>query len=136
MNIGDQVGTLTAKCVNKAMPSKNYGMPVVETMAEGEGTLAGLAVKILSTYYAEMRPDGSWVGECPNAGVVMAADGIATFRANGVGNPTAGGGFSFRGPVYFETTSASLASLNAVAHFFEWDVDAENNATWKIWVCK
>ena len=136
MNIGDQIGSVSGRCVNKALPSKNYGMPVVETMAECEGTLAGNPVKTLATYQAEMRSDGSWIGECPNSGIVLAADGVATFRANGVGKPTAEGGFSFRGPVYFETTSPSLASLNGVAHFYEWEVDAENNATWKIWVCE
>ena len=136
MKIGNHVGSLKGKCVNKALPAKVYGMPRIETTAECDGDLAGNPVKTLATYQAEMRSDGTFIGDCPNSGVVLAADGVATFRANGVGKPTAEGGFSFRGPVYFETTSASLASLNGVAHFYEWEVDAENNATWKIWACE
>ena len=136
MKIGNHVGSLKGKCLNKALPSKVYGMPRIETTAECDGDLAGKPVKTLATSQAEMRSDGRFIGDCPNSGVVLAADGVATFRANGVGKPTAEGGFSFRGPVYFETTSASLASLNGVAHFYEWEVDAENNATWKIWACE
>ena len=39
------------------------------------GNLAGNPVKTLATYQAEMRSDGSWIGECPNSGIVLAADG-------------------------------------------------------------
>ena len=30
-----------------------------------------------ATYDATMRADGSFYGECPNSGVIMAADGVA-----------------------------------------------------------
>jgi hypothetical protein len=37
----------------------------------------------MSTYKAEMLPSESMYEKCPNSGVVMAKDGIATFRATG-----------------------------------------------------
>ena len=83
-----------------------------------------------------MRADGSWQGECPNSGIVMAADGVATFRATGVGSPTEDGGFVFKGAVYFETAAASLSSLNGVAIVYDWTVDAEGAATWELFEWK
>ena len=49
-----------------------------------------------------MRPDGSWVGHA-YAGVVMCAEGVATYKCDGVGNMTEAGGVSFRGGTIFET---------------------------------
>ena len=134
--LGKQIGSLTAECVNKALPSHGAGMPLIETTAQGQGTLAGASVNTFATYHAEMRGDGTFYGECPNSGIVMAPDGTATFRASGIGKPTADGGFSFRGAVYFEALAPSLASLNGVAHMYQWDVDASGHATWKIWECE
>ena len=133
--LGKKVGSTTATCVNKALPSNGGGMPRMETAATGAGELVGAEVKIFATYHAEMRPDGTFYGECPNSGVVMAADGVATFRASGIGKPTSDGGFSFRGSVYFEASAPSLAELNGIACMYQWDVNANDEATWEIWAC-
>ena len=66
----------------------------------------------------------------------MAADGVATFRATGVGSPTEDGGFVFKGVVYFETSAPSLSSLNGVAVVYDWTVDAEGGATWELFEWK
>jgi len=134
--LGKKIGSSTATCVNKALPSNGGGMPRMETSASGEGTFVGVGVQVFATYHAEMRPDGTFYGECPNAGIVMASDGVATFRASGIGKPTEAGGFSFRGAVYFEASAPSLAALNGVACMYQWDVDASGNATWEIWECE
>ena len=47
-----------------------------------------------------MQPDGSLYGECPNSGVVMTSDGVATFRATGCGQMSGDGGAKFRGAVF------------------------------------
>ncbi|GIS99828.1 MAG: hypothetical protein CM1200mP26_15410 [Acidimicrobiales bacterium] len=70
-----------------------------------------------------MRADGSFYGECPNSGVIMTADGVATFRATGTGAPTEDGGMSFKGVVYFEPSAPSLASLAGGAVIYDWIVD-------------
>ena len=134
--LGDKVGSISGPTSMKAIAAVN-GSPTFETTASGlTGTLAGTDVTSFATYSATLRADGSFYGECPNAGVVMAADGVATFRATGIGSPTADGGFSFRGVVYFETTAPSLSSLNGVAVAYEWDVEANGDASWELWEWK
>ena len=117
----------------KALPAEWDA--AAETMASTAGTLAGAEVRACH-YQATMRADGSWQGECPNSGIVMAADGVATFRATGVGSPTEDGGFVFKGVVYFETSAPSLSSLNGVAVVYDWTVDAEGGATWELFEWK
>ena len=95
--LGNKAGSMTFKETNKAIDSGKYGMPGMETSAVGGGKLLGHDVMAESTFTAEMRPDGSWLGECPNAGIIFCSEGVATFRANGVGNMTESGGVAFRG---------------------------------------
>ena len=131
--LGEKVGSISGPTAMKALPAVN-GSPSFETVASGlSGTLAGTDVTSFATYSATLRADGSFYGECPNSGVIMAADGVATFRATGIGSPTADGGFSFRGVVYFESTAPSLSSLNGVAVVYDWDVAASGNASWELW---
>ena len=133
--LGEQIGSLTATATNKTL-SADGALPKFETTAPGSGTLAGAEVQSMATYSAEMRADGTLYGECPNQGVVMAQDGVATFRATGCGSFTADGGAVFRGAVYFQAAAPSLSSLNGTCGIYEWDVDAEGNATWNIWEWK
>jgi hypothetical protein len=133
--LGEQVGSLTASTINKPL-SADGALPKFEVTATGGGTLAGAEVQTLATYSAEMRADGTLYGECPNQGVIMTQDGVATFRATGSGSFTADGGAIFRGAVYFQASAPSLASLNGTCCVYHWDVDAEGNATWDIWEWK
>tara|TARA_E500000178_G_C16882395_1_gene689632 strand:- start:499 stop:849 length:351 start_codon:yes stop_codon:yes gene_type:complete len=109
------------------------GLPKFETTGQGTGKLAGVEIQWMATYWADMKADGSLYGECPNAGVVMAADGVATFRATGAGAMTSDGGSKFRGTVYFDTKASSLASLNGKAIAYEWDVAPDGSVTWELW---
>ena len=114
------------------MPAQG-GLPSFETSAETSGKLAGAECQSMATYSAQMQPDGSLYGECPNSGVVMTSDGAATFRATGCGQMTGDGGAKFRGAVYFQTSAPSLMSVNGKCMVYEWDVDGQGNATWNIW---
>ena len=125
------MGSLTARCINKALAAEN-GMPTIETSANGQGTLAGTEVSTMATYSSVMRAHGAFYGEC-DAGIVMAQDGVATFKATGIGKPTSDGGFSFKGSVYFETVAPSLSSLNGAACMYTWEVGADGSAEWEIW---
>ena len=133
--LGDQIGTITCTTTNKPLAAEG-ALPKFETTAEGAGTLAGAQVQSIATYASQMRADGTLYGECPNQGVIMAQDGVATFRATGMGTFTADGGATFRGAVYFESAAPSLASLNGLFGVYHWDVDAEGPATWEIWEWK
>ena len=131
--LGEHIGTISGPTSMKAIAAVG-GMPTFETTASGlAGTLAGAAVTSFASYNATMRADGSFYGECPNAGVIMAADGVATFRATGCGNPSSDGGFVFKGVVYFEAHAASLSSLNGKAVVYDWIVGPDGTATWDLW---
>tara|TARA_Y100000768_G_scaffold342231_1_gene287166 strand:+ start:2979 stop:3383 length:405 start_codon:yes stop_codon:yes gene_type:complete len=133
--LGEHVGSMAGASQMTALPAVN-GMPAAETTATTAGTLAGVEVQSMATYQATMRADGSWQGECPNSGIVMAADGVATFSATGVGSPTEDGGFAFKGVVYFDASAPSLSSLNGVAVVYDWTVAADGQATWELWEWK
>ena len=60
--LGEKIGSLKASCSNKPLPAEG-SLPKFETTAEGDGTLAGVEVHTLATYWAQMRSDGSLIGE-------------------------------------------------------------------------
>jgi hypothetical protein len=129
-----KIGSLKATTTTTVLPTEG-SLPKFEVSTQGSGTLAGVNVTTMATYWAEMRPDGTLYGECP-AGGIMTQDGVATFRATGTGSFTADGGAIFRGAVYLQAAAPSLSSLNGTCGMYEWDVDAEGNATWNIWEWK
>ena len=130
-----KIGSLKATTTTTVLPTEG-SLPKFETSTHGSGTLAGVNVATMATYWAEMQANETLYGECPNAGVIMAQDGVATFRASGTGSFTADGGTTFKGVVYVQTTAPSLSSLNGAALVYNWDVNAEGNATWELWEWK
>ena len=137
MSQAEKLGSIRAVTTAKSLPANGTNPRFEVNAISGSGTLAGAEIfQIMATYSAEMRGDGTIYGECPNAGVIIAADGVATFRATGIGNFTETGGTTFKGMVYFETSAPSLASLNGAAVVYNWDVDAEGNAAWELWQWK
>ena len=80
--LGEKVGTFTGTTTDKVMPAQE-GLTSFENSAQTSGKLAGAECQLMTTYSAQMQPDGSLYGECPNSGVVMTSDGVATFRATG-----------------------------------------------------
>ncbi len=132
----EKIGSIKAVTTVKVLPANGTNPRFEVSAPSGSGTLAGADVQSMATYSAELREDGTIYGECPNSGVVMASDGVATFRASGIGAFTEDGGTSFKGIVYFQTSAPSLSSLNGAAVVYNWDVDAEGNATWELWEWK
>ena len=133
--LGEKLGSMQLTTSNKVLSSID-GLPSFETTTMGAGTLVGAEVQGMATYTSDMRADGTLYGECPNSGVVMAQDGVATFTATGIGRFTEDGGSSFKGMVYFQTSAPSLSSLNGMAVVYDWLVDAEGNASWDMWEWK
>ena len=137
MSTAEKIGSIKAVTTARTLPA-NGTNPVFEVSAiSGKGTLAGAEIiQMMATYNSEMGSTGILLGECPNAGVVIAADGVATFRATGIGTFTEDGGATFKGVCYFQTSAPSLTKLNGAAIIFNWDVDAEGNAAWELWQWK
>ena len=133
--LAEKLGTIQCTTRSKALPVEG-ALPRFEVTAEGPGTLAGADVNSLATYQGRVRADGFLEGEVPNSGVLMARDGVATYRATGIGSFTEDGGSSWKGVVYFNTAAPSLANLNGVAVGYTWDVDVDGNTTWELWALK
>jgi hypothetical protein len=133
--LGNKAGSMTFKETTKPFASGQYGMPAMETSIVGGGKLLGHDVMAQATFTAAMRPDGSWLGDCP-AGVIFCVKGVATYICSGVGNMTADGGVAFRGGASFETNSEALSELNGKYYMFTYDSDAEGNAEWNLYPCK
>jgi hypothetical protein len=93
---------------------------------------------MMGTYWSIVRPDGTLYGECPQQGIIMTQDGdMGTWSGTGVGRFTGrGSAASFRGTVYFQTTSPKLTRLNGMAVLYEWEVDEQGNAQTPFWEWK
>lgn len=132
--LGEKIGEFQAKASFKVLPARG-SVPLMDTTAEGTGSILGANATIMVSYSTEVRPDGTLYGECPNSGVIMTQEGeVATFSGAGAGKFTGqGGAVSFRGAIYFQSSSSKLAALNGAAVVYEWDVDADGNGALALW---
>jgi hypothetical protein len=129
--LGEQIGELTGQITGmRVLPDEGHGANV-EVSFQQSGTLLGVHVNDMGTYVSVTRPDGTLFGD--GQGVTMTEDGeMATWRGQGVGRFTGrGGAVSYRGAVYFQTTSERLARLNSMAVVFEYETDESGKTTAK-----
>ena len=63
--LGEKVGELPASTTTKILPPKG-STPRFETSVERSGTLLGVDINWLATYWVEMNANGTLYGECPN----------------------------------------------------------------------
>jgi hypothetical protein len=66
----------------------------------------------------------------------MSADGAASWRGNGIGHLGAGGAVSFRGAIYYEKASGSLAGVNNKVGVYEYEVSADGSTRGQTWEWK
>jgi hypothetical protein len=129
--LGEQIGEVTGQITGmRVLPDEGHGAKV-EVSFQQTGTLLGAHVNDMGTYISVTRPDGTLFGD--GQGVTMTEDGeMATWRGQGVGWFTGrGGAVSYRGAVYFQTTSERLARLNSMAVVFEYESDESGKTTAK-----
>ncbi len=107
----------------------------METSIQVAGTILGVKHTNTATYWSTVRPDGTLYGE--GQGILMGAKGeLATWVGQGVGTLKKGGSVSYRGAVYYQTSSPKWLRLNKVAAVFEYEVDAQGNSRSEIWEWK
>lgn len=100
--------------------------PKMEISFQAAGTVLGTEHTDVGTYTAEMRPNGTLLGE--GQGIIMTRDGqTVTWRGNGIGKFTANGAVAWRGAIYYETQSSKLARLNGAAGVFEYETTADGS---------
>jgi hypothetical protein len=131
--LGEQIGVTTGKRLVRRVLSVDP--PTAEVSFEDSGTLCGVAVTGLGTYTSVIAADGSLHGD--GQGMEMTADGeSATWTGTGVGKFGSGGSVSYRGMLFFRTTSQKLAGLNNACVAFEYDVDPSGSTVSKMWEWK
>ena len=132
--LGDKLGGAAGKITTQRVLPNPGGGPKMETSFQAAGTMLGVAVKEIGTYWAVIRPDGTMYGE--GQGVLMGAGGeAASWIGGGVGT-LKDGAASYRGAIYFQSAAPAWVRLNSVAGLFEFEVDAQGNSKSEIWEWK
>jgi len=132
---GEKIGEESGKVTSRRVLPNPDGNPKMETTAQSDLTLLGVKATNTVTYWSVVRPDGTLYGE--GHGIVMSKEGdLATFIGQGVGTIKKDGGVSFRGAVYYQSSSPKWSRLNSVAAIFEHEVDAEGNVHSQLWEWK
>lgn len=134
--LGEMIGESRGKVTgNRVLPSEGQA-PKVETSFQESGKILGVEVTDMGTYWSVARAVGGLYGE--GQGVIMTKDGeMAAWTGQGVGRFTGrGSAHSFRGAIYYQTTSAKLARLNNIAVVFEYETDENGNTHGKFWEWK
>jgi len=131
--LGDQLGESKGKRLVRRVLSTD---PLtVEVSFEDSGNMLGVPTNGMGTYTSVGRPDGSIYGE--GQGAMMTPDGEGvTWKGSGAGKFGPGGSISYRGILYYRTTSQKLARLNNVCGVFEYEVDPAGNTSSKVWEWK
>jgi hypothetical protein len=131
--LGEQISETKGKRIVRRVLS--IDPPTAEVSFEDSGTMLGVATTGIGTYTSSIRPDGSAYGE--GQGLITTADGEAvTWKGTGLGKFGAGGAISYRGMLFFQTTSQQHARLNNACGAFEYEVDASGNTISKVWEWK
>src|SRR5438132_8886595 len=131
--LGEQIGETHGKRIVRRMLSSD---PVrVEVSFEDNGKMLGIGVNGFGTYTSQVRTDGTLLGE--GEGTYITQDGeMLTWRGSGLGKLKEGGAVSYRGILYYRTTSQKLARLNTTAGVFEYEVDGNGATIAKVWEWK
>ena len=133
--VGDKIGEESGKVTSQRVLPNPGGGPKMETSFQASGMLLGVHHTATVTYWSVVRPDGTVYGE--GQGIAMGREGEqATYVGQGVGTIKKDGSVSYRGAVYYQTSSPKWIRLNSVAAIFEYEVDAQGNTRAQIWEWK
>jgi len=131
--LGDKIGEVTGKRLVRRVLSVDP--PTAEVTFEDSGTMFGVPVTGMGSYTSVVRADGSIYGN--GQGMSMTDEGEAvTWTGTGSGHFGPGGSVSYRGMLFFRTTSQKLARLNNACAAFEYEVDGAGNTVSKMWEWK
>jgi hypothetical protein len=115
--------------------------PKIESSYTMDGKYSGEDCTEIGTYCTVMAQGAEEAGVMygEGQGVVTTKDGkgMATWTGQGIGKFTGQGKISFRGSLFFRTTSrGKLSSLNNLVGVFEYEVDEQGNSSAKLWEWK
>jgi hypothetical protein len=132
--LGEKIGVFAGKTTGIRVLATDT--PQTEVSIQQGGTLLGVEVMDLGTYISRLQPSGSLYGE--GQGITMTKDGeVVAWKATGVGRPTGRGlGASWRGSIYYQTTSSKLGRLNGLCSVFEYETDENGDSKASVWEWK
>lgn len=131
--LGKQIGEAKGKRLVRRVLSVEP--PTAEVSFEDKGNVLGIPATGMGTYTAVVREDGSILGH--GQGMNTTEDGDAvTWTGTGAGKFGQGGSVSYRGMLFYRTTSKKLARLNNACGAFEFEVDGAGNTSAKVWEWK
>ena len=131
--LGEQIGETRGKRLVRRVLSSD---PLrVEVTFEDSGKILGIDINGFGTYSAQARPDGTIYGEGEGAYITKDGESV-TCKGSGLGRLKEGGAVSYRGILYWRTTSQKLTRLNATAVVFEYEVDTKGDTSMKFWEWK
>jgi hypothetical protein len=130
--LGAQIGETKGKRIVRRVISTDP--PTVEVSFEDSGHLFGVPTTGFGTYTSIIRPDGSIYGEGQGINTTDDGEGIS-WTGTGVGKFLPGGAISYRGMLFFQTNSQKI-SLGSACGAFQYEVDATDATTSKVWEWK
>lgn len=131
--LGDKIGESKGKRLVRRVLSVDP--PTAEVSFEDSGQVLGVPGTGMGTYTSVVRPDGSIFGH--GQGMTTTADGEAvTWTGSGLGHFGPGGSVSYRGMLFYRTTSQKLARLNNACGAFEFEVDPTGVTSATVWEWK
>jgi len=129
--LGEDKGKVTMR---RVVRSRGKGHKMEVSFQTG-GTLIGVEFRNFGTYTSMMRPGGFLFGQ--GQGLAMTKDGDSiSWVGQGTGRLKPDGGVSFRGAVFYETSSSKLSRLNGLAVLFEHEAEANDDCSTKYWEWK
>ncbi|HTW44414.1 MAG TPA: hypothetical protein VMD58_02620 [Acidobacteriaceae bacterium] len=131
--LGDQIGESNGRRIVRRILSTEP--PTAEVSFEDSGSMLGVSTTGTGTYTSVVRPDGSIFGNGQGLIITPDGDGI-TWTGTGLGKFGPGGSVSYRGMLFYRTTSQKLAKLNNMCGAFEYEVDPAGNTSAKVWEWK
>ena len=131
--LGDQISETKGRRLVRRVVSVDP--PTAEVSFEESGQILGIPTTGMGTYTSVVHADGSILGHGQGISMTNEGEGI-TWTGTGTGKFGPGGAVSYRGMLFFRTTSEKLARLNNACGAFEYEVDPAGNTTSKVWEWK
>jgi hypothetical protein len=133
--LGEMLGETQGKITGNRVLPFDEDVPKVESSFQDIGKILGVDITEIGTFWSQIRKNKIY-GE--GQGVIMTSeDETACWKGFGVAKFT-GKGFStsWRGSLYYKTSSKKLERLNNTVVVFEYEIDDTGNTDAKIWEWK
>ncbi|WP_433464569.1 hypothetical protein [Spirillospora sp. CA-128828] len=136
MALGEQLSHDSGQITGtRVLPPSEQGEARVEVSFEARGRLLDEDIVDMGTYVSVLGADGVLRGT--GQGCTMSGGGeTLTWEGTGVGKLLKDGATSFRGAIFYRTTSGKFSRLNTVAAVFEYEADASGKTESRVYEWK